>query len=351
MNIASDRLDPQALAVQEAQDKIRKLVKDHLFMRMPRAETDKEARRIILACMAKIRSQDLKSAAHRSLTEYYTRQRRIAHSISPAVLLTFLCLTKLTKMPSVYAETISTREARSYLERTLPEWESEEIRSLGIPLNKYHQDYYKEHILPTVERMAESEARDPDAPDRLGYRSSLRNRAEREVRYQWHLDNIEELRASGNKLVIISAHADCSVRCKDYQGKVYSLDGSSGVTDDGRPYEPIETATNVLTPNGRWYNGLFGFNCRHYAVAYAKGKKFPKTSAATERREYAISQKQRYMEIQVREWRIRAEMTDGVDIKKHSVAVTKARKYNERYIRYSKANNRPYYHSRTKILS
>ena len=141
MNIAVDRLNSQALAVQEAQDSIRKLVKDHLFMRKPRAETDKEARRIILACVAKIGSQDLKNAAYRSLTEYYTRQRRNAQNISPAVLLTFLCLTKLSKMPSVYTETISTREAQSYLERTLSEWESEGVKNLGVALNKYHHDY------------------------------------------------------------------------------------------------------------------------------------------------------------------------------------------------------------------
>lgn len=356
---APDRLNKQALAVEEAQGLIRNAVKDALMYRQSKRELDKKVLRIIQLCMASITIPALQNAAYRSLVAFYNRQRQLAAQIPPKRLFLFLCLLKLTEWNkrqedrSPYTADISLTEARKTVAEEwggdMPE-RSDEIMNLGSPLQKYHRDYYRENILPTFNKMASEEALDPDSEKYWGKRSTLRNRAEREVRYQGHIDNRAELEARGVKLVIVSAHADCSPdRCRPWQGRVYSLDGTSGTTSDGRKYVPLEEATDIWTSDGKWKNGLFGFNCRHYMVEYKDGYRFPKVTLKTEEEQYKITTKQRYMERQVREWRTRATMSKGVNAKEYNRAIEKARFYNERYIKYSHKNNRPYYDTRTKI--
>lgn len=134
-------------------------------------------------------------------------------------------------------------------------------RPLGVAMQKYADDYIRENVRPVLNELARQQAKDPDD---VSGRNSLRNRAEMEARYQGHIDNIQRLRDSGARLVVASTHADCSERCRPWQGRVYSLDGTSGTTDDGRKYVPLETATDVwyTTKSGKRYkNGLLGFNC------------------------------------------------------------------------------------------
>lgn len=351
--VAPDRLNKQALSVEEAQGLIRQAVRDALLYRQTKQELDKKAFRIIQLCLAQLTIPSLKNAAYRSLVAYYQRQRQIAAQIPPKRLFVFLCLLRLTQKDSPYAAKISLTEARKTvgveLGVDMPE-RSDEVMNLGSPLQKYHRDYYRENILPTFNQMASEEALDPDSEKYWDKRSTLRNRAEREVRYQGHVDQLDDFKARGIKLVIVSAHADCSDRCKPWQGRVYSLDGTSGVTADGRKYVPLEEATDIWTPDGKWKNGLFGFNCRHYMVEYKDGYRFPKVTLKTEEEQYKITTKQRYMERQVREWRTRAAMSKGVNAKEYNRAIEKARFYNERYIKYSHKHNRPYYDTRTKII-
>lgn len=350
--IAPDRLNKQVLAVEEAQGLIRNAVKDALMYRQSKRELDKKVLRIIQLCMASITIPSLQNAAYRSLVAYYQRQRQIAAQISPKRLFVFLCLLRITQKGSPYTADISLAEARKTVAAEwggdMPE-RSDEVINLGSPMQKYHRDYYRENILPTLERMASEEALDPDSETYWGKRSTLRNRAEREVRYQGHLDNRAELEEKGVKLVIVSAHADCSDRCREWQGRVYSLDGTSGTTADGRKYVPLEVATDIYTSDGKWKNGLFGFNCRHYMVEYKDGYRFPMVKLETEKKQYKVTTKQRYMERQVRHWRTEADMAKGVDPERYKYAREKAIKYNKRYMKFSHANDRPYYDTRTKI--
>lgn len=356
---APDRLNKQALAVEEAQGLIRQAVKDALFYRTDRRELDKKVFRIIQLCLAAITIPSLKNAAYRSLVAFYNRQRQLAAQIPPRSLFVFLCLMKLTERGtppathSPYTAGITLTTARTTVREVfdfdMPE-RSDEVINLGSPLQKYHRDYYRENILPTFKRMAEEEALDPDSEKYWERRSTLRNRAEREVRWQGHVDNRAELEARGVKLVIVSAHADCSERCRPWQGRVYSLDGTSGTTSDGRRYVPIEEATDIWTSDGKWKNGLFGFNCRHYMVEYKEGYRFPMVTAETEKKQYKITTKQRRMERLVRHWRTEAEMAKGVDPERYAYAKEKAKKANGRYIDFSKRNNRPYFDTRTRII-
>lgn len=353
-----NRLDKQVLTAEMAQDQIRLAVKDALFMQGNKRDLDKKVFRIIQLAISQIRIPSLKDAVYRSLTAYYYRQRQIAAQISPAKLYVFLCLLRLAESGvkaderSPYTAKITVTEARKAVGKVfdleMPE-RDDSVINLGSPLRKYHREYYKDNILPTIDKMSREEALDPDSEKYWEKRATIRNRAEREVRWQGHIDNRADLEAKGVKLVIVSAHADCSDRCRPWQGRVYSLDGTSGKTPDGRSYVPLETATDIYTPDGKWKNGLFGFNCRHYMVAYKNGYSFPKPSAAREEREYKITCKQRYMERQVRHWRTEAEMAKGIDPDRFKLATDKAKYYNNRYKAYSHKHNRPYYDTRTQI--
>lgn len=342
----SDRLNQQALTLEEAQNEIRLAVKDAYFKQTGSIALRESVDKIIKRALMRIAIPSLREAARRSLVQYYYTQRQTVTRITPTVLALYISLLRLTDSSSEYTKQITVSKASRVVEDdiTLPE-----IIQKGVPLQRYSNDVFKEYIKPVLDDMAKEEALDPDSEEYWGRRSSLRNRAEREVRHQGHVDNLTDLRSNGVKLVVISAHADCSDRCRPFQGRVFSLDGTSGVTPDGRQYEPIENATNIYTPNGKWKNGLFGFNCRHYAVAYKDGLKYPTVSVKTERREYAITERQRALERNVRKWKARAEMYKGTDRTKYKEAKAKARQWQGFYENYSRTHDRAYYPSRIRI--
>lgn len=340
----------QAIALEEAETKIRETVKYEYFSRTPKAAIDKKVNKIIHSALKEVDLPVLKDAAVRSLTKFYQKQYnelvrsfgRLLPVLGAVLILSGKRLNgdAITPTPAQEQQAMGLLEENGY----------GGARLMGTPLQRYSQEYIKENVAPALERLARQEAKDPD--DITG-RNSLRNRAEMEVRYQGHIDEVAGLRGKGVKLVIASAHADCSKRCRGWQGRVFSLDGTSGKTDDGRDYVPLEKATNVpyTTKAGKTYmNGLLGFNCRHYLVEYRKGYHFPKPNPLLEKREYEITEEQRRLERNVRVWRTRAIESKGQDEKAYKKAKKKAKEWNEAYIAFSKANNRAYYPSRTKII-
>lgn len=118
---------------------------------------------------------------------------------------------------------------------------------------------------------------------------SIRASAERALRWEWQQDNMAKMLDSGERLVWIDTHVNCSERCEPWQGRLYSLDHTTGEID-GIKFVPIEEATDIyyVTKLGRvWKNGcLSGFNCRHKMIPYRKGNKpdpIPKDKIAKER--------------------------------------------------------------------
>lgn len=223
-----------------------------------------------------------------------------------------------------------------------------ELRQYGVPLKEYAETYEKK-VKPVFDRLEAEAARDPD--DTTG-RNTLRNRAEMEVRYADHLRTIDDFKAAGVKLVIASTHSDCSKRCAPWQGRVYSLDGTSGTTPDGRQYVPLEKATDVIytTKAGKTYkNGLLGFNCRHYLVEYKDDLRFTKQSEETEQKEYKITLKQREYERTIRDLKVKAIESKGTNKDEYTRAVKAYKAKTSEYIDYCHGNNRAYYPSRIKI--
>lgn len=350
METANRPLNYQAIELEEAEAKIRLIVKTEYLKGTPRSKINRLVLQVIDSAIKKITLPVLKEAGRKSLINFYNRQYMQISQIRGSNLLVLLAIIKLNDSNSEIAKNMPISRAKAIVRQQMEAQGDINVRLYGSPMQKFSKDYMEKNVKPILDRLTKQFSLDPD--DITG-RNSLRNRCEMEVRYNGHLENIEQLKAQGNKLVIASSHADCSERCQKWQGRVYSLDGTSGVAPDGRKYVPLEKATDVYytTKAGKTYkNGLLGFNCRHYLVAYKDNYKFPKVSAEEEREQYKITLKQRELERDVRYWRTQAIESKGVDAKAYSFARQKAIDYNKKYIAFSKANSRAYYPSRTKII-
>lgn len=214
------------------------------------------------------------------------------------------------------------------------------------PLKEFSKDYMKK-VRSAFSDLAQSSAKDDYASN-----VSLRNISEMTVRYERKLEEIDKLKAEGKNLVWISAHANCSKRCQAAQGKLYSLDGSSGKID-GHKYRPLEDVTEVYTTTkaGKSYrNGIiYGFNCRHYLIPYNDGNKPIQVPADIVAKQREINDMQRAMERRVRDLR---ELAVTTPLKEDRTWARKnAVKAYEEYKNYCRKNKVAYYPSRVQVWS
>ena len=305
------QLNPQAITLEDAQGEIKKTIKDAYLAGKSRRETERLVALIIAAAVKKLHTPALIDCAPRSL---WTMARKVYSNFS-----------------TLDAETLKTV-------------------AKGVPTGQYPKTYMKQ-VNDTLRKIADIQALDAD--DVTG-RNSLRNRAEMEVRYEYHQNEIADFKKQGAKLVICSTHADCSDRCYPWQGRVYSLDHTTGITADGKRYIPLETATDIYytTKAGKTYkNGLLGFNCRHRLYEYKDGMQVPYVSVKEQKQEYAITVRQRQMETQIRHYREEYLIYHGTtDEALARRARKKAIALNKRYIAFSQKNKRAYYPDRVKII-
>ncbi len=190
-----------------------------------------------------------------------------------------------------------------------------------------------------------------------------RNIAEMSVRYNEYKRQKQELIAQGVELVLVSAHANCSKRCQPFQGRVYSLNGTSG-SIDGRHYIPIEEVSDKMTytskNTGRTYPcGLFSYNCRHFMTPYQKGMNIERIPDDVIERRRNLELEQRKMERNIRGLREKAELYRI--LYKHSKdeqmrkiargAELKAINLKAKYIEFSKQNHISYIPTRLQILA
>ena len=331
-------------------------VKEEFFKRTPKREIDKKIAAIIREAEREIRIPSLAIDGRRSLLNFYNRQyAELRRSLSAQIpMVTALSLLAGVRIDGTPAK--ATKAERAAAWQTVEQSGYTGARTMGVPMQRYSADYIKRNVQPALDRLVEQYPYDPDQMTEQTHRNSLRNKAEMAVRQQDHEDKLNAYRASGVRLVICSTHADCSERCRPYQGRVYSLDGTRGRTDDGRSFVPLEEATQnprdrYVTKAGRvWQNGLLSFNCRHFLVEYKSGYRFPEPDAKAERKEYMITETQRRLERNVREWRTRAVEARGVNPEEYRYARKKAIEWNKRYIEYSQKNDRAFYPSRTKLI-
>lgn len=227
-----------------------------------------------------------------------------------------------------------------------------ESKATGTAAGEYQKTYMKERVIPVINKLAGMNALDPN--DYTG-RNSLRNLAEMEVRYNEHLSSIDRLKEKQTKLVLASSHADCSDRCFPWQGRIYSLDSSYGITEDKRKWVPLEMATDVYytTKAGKTYkNGLLGFNCRHKLIPYVEGMQPPIITKQQQEEQYEINLKQRLLERRVREQRLKTELYKDIKglEKLHADSYKKQVQYNREYKEFCRDNERAFYPERVQIL-
>ena len=321
-------------------------------MAIPKQIIDDKVKRIIVSVLKDIKIETLRQSAKNSLIHFYNRQYNELRRITPTKLAILIALMTLQgkDIKGLKSQILPFSLTKEKAVRYLEEQGVESANLYGVPLQKYSKEYFDKGVKPILDRLAKQY---PIETDDISGRMSLRAKAELEVRYEHNQQMVQELKESGIKLVICSTHADVSERCAPWQGRVYSLDGTSGTTDDGRKFVPLETATDIYytTKSGKTYkNGLLGFNCRHYLVPYKKGFHFPKPNIKEERKQYEITKKQRQLERNVIRWKVNAIEYKDLDKDKYEFAKKKANEWNNAYIEFSRANERAYYPSRTKIL-
>lgn len=355
-----DPLNEQASVLIDAQTDIKTAIKQGVLSGASFLTVKKSIQNIIDSALAKIRSPTLKQDARISLMRFADRAYgRFTQNLAsiPAVLLpAVVVLTRgITasgqKVGVYYPKTTDERKALRALQSFGENLQSNAIpvHQSGLPLDEFHKTYMN-RVLTSLDGLSEEYALDPN--DFTG-RNSLRNLAEMQVRYERHQDEIARFRVKGTKLVVCSVHADCSDRCSHWQGRVYSLDGTSGMTEDGRKYQPLENATDIFytTKAGRTYkNGLLGFNCRHKIFEYKAGMEIPTVSEAEQKHEYAITKRQREMERAVVAAREKALSQKGVDISASRMWRNISKERFEEYKKFSQLHDRAYYPDRVKIL-
>lgn len=347
---AQDPLNKQASVLVDAQTDIKTAVKNGVLAAKSAAEIKKKLGDIIDRAVSRLSSPTLKRDARISLmrfankayTEFTASLSTIPYNLLPYVIVLMRAITAKEPQGAYYVPAnASERKAAEKLYYT--------VNNKGIPLQEF-QKVYIGRVKTALNGMAQVQALDPN--DFTG-RNSLRNLAEMQVRYERHQAEIQGFKVRKVKLVVCSAHADCSDRCAEWQGRVYSMDGTEGYTEDGRHYVPLERATDVYytTKAGRTYkNGLLGFNCRHKLYEYKEGMAIPRLSAEDRKREYAITLKQREMERGIIEARERALENKDADIAEYRRWRKVAQERNAAYMQFSKDNHRAFYPDRVKIL-
>lgn len=369
-----DPLNEQASTLVDAQTDIKLAIKRGVLSGYGKEYVKAEVRKIIDRAIARIRSPTLKEDARKSLMQFadraysnFVQTLGISLAVIASVIVIMRSITAQPTQSDLYVPK-TPAEVKAVKQIASAEGLSYKAFNKGLPLQEF-QKTYMQRVSSALQSLAEENALDPN--DFTG-RNSLRNLAEMQVRYERHQSEIAEFKTKGTKLVVCSVHADCSDRCAQWQGRVYSLDGTVGVTEDGQKYIPLEIATDVFytTKAGRTYkNGLLGFNCRHKLVEYKNGMVIPSVSEQEQKREYAVTQRQRVMErgvIIAREQALINKNTGNIVLrhngeplinKKTGKPVTQYQKWRtiaqkryKAYREFSTAHNRAYYPDRVKIL-
>ena len=361
--LIDSRLSHDVQVCMDAQTAVKQFVKDSYMRGISWQRMQKTLKKIVDDFVDEIELEDLKEQTRKSL---YGLAMRVYNTLESSA--SFGNLVVLGAVLSLYNGTSTTTAAQKAAIKivlTAPphifgqtqtwQWDDKFFSNKLLYGTAVQQrvTYYMRDVTATVKKLAQEKALDENDARTVRTRNSLRATAEIQVRQAGHEREIAEHKANGVNLVICSTHADCSDRCFPWQGKVYSLDGSYGTTDDGREYQPLSNATDVYvsTKAGRVYkNGLLGFNCRHRLIEYMPGRKPPIVSKEQQQKEKAIDQKQREYERAIINARENAIMLKDVDKRKYLAAKQAASKLMREYIKFSHDNGRAYYTSRVRIL-
>lgn len=193
--------------------------------------------------------------------------------------------------------------------------------------------------------------------DRAGRSWSPEAYINMDIRTTVHNTSIEatKIRAQdyGVSTFQVSAHSGARPLCYPYQGKFYSWDNSSGTFTDGNgkrhTYRPL-SSTSYGEPAG-----LFGINCGHYPITMVPGYSIPRDQPIEDKelndKIYAESQRQRYLEREVRSAKREAAMYDAAgDTEAFEKAAVKVKQKQADYNTFCKETGRTKRLDRTQVF-
>lgn len=334
MDIASSR--PQTLTeiVMDTQTEIKDIIKEALFSVLVMITFNQRVKKLLDKNLAEIKDTEERQKVRETLERFAVREYRIAIN-----LINFGNLPIILSFSAYNINEVNVRQLQANLDQN--------IKNLG-----------RADVNKIFSQLGNSQAK-------VSAGQSLYSYSELETRYKEQREMVDNLREKTN-LVICDTHSDCSDRCFPWQGRIYSLDHTSGTTEDGKSYVPLETATDVFvtTKSGKtWRNGLLGFNCRHKLHEYKTGMKAVKVSRKEQQRQKEISEQQRTYEREIRDAKDRARAfavgqknfsqfdrkTRLYMQQKASVYREKATTLTKEYEAFCRDNNRVIYRSRIKI--
>ena len=293
-----------ALLIAEAQTMLKIIVEEHVRLGRPAHELKEQCEGVVLRLKARVRNDETRErideCMQRYLRELYDR------------------FTAMYAMLRVMSSIVAKETGRPVSPRTglAPEIPlSEDPLSYNMePAARDHFEAYQKNVRKVLDEILNAEPR-PEHEHGV----NLRTIAELNVRYDRQMKMIGDLGEQGEDLVWIEPHANCSARCEPWQGKLYSLSGRTGRTEDGISYRPLSDATDVTvtTRAGKTYrNGcITGFGCRHKLIPYRKGTRPTPIPAAVVEKQRRAEETQRRIERRIRYEKERAALLSQIDAK------------------------------------
>lgn len=340
-------LNWQAVLVQDLETDVKIYMLNAVRQGVPFNVANQKAMELINATLKELESDIVRSMAYSALVKYASRvyvqaMAVYGNSNDGAEMLLLLAKSGVSVPDKVQAQIYS-----------LPPKNAVKMQIMGdfgynrATANAMNPEAYEKEVIRRTNQILDGVAK----VDYSEY-SSLRASVERQLREEWHAKQLDDLRAKGVNLVWIDSHANCSERCQPYQGRLYSLNHTSGEID-GVSYVPLEVATDVYatTKAGKTYkNGcLSGFNCRHRTKPYRKGFRPQTIPESVTRKQYAIDKRLRELEREVRKYEARALGYRGSNKKMYKASVHYRNKWIKAYEDFAKKNNVPIYPSRIDI--
>lgn len=341
-NIAEEAV----LSVQDAQSKIKALIVRSYYESWPKAKLESEIAKVInqtsTAYPEAYREEIKRSLAINAQKWHYLYMGNVK-VINLEVLNSIKIMNKTYAIDIPQLAGLQPSETKAVIDRFRPLLTQDKIGSQLIT------DYEK-RVKGQIRTLASNPA-NMNRIDKNGkpYTINLRNFAEMEVRYEANLNDVARLKDEGVKLVMASSHADASPRCAPYQGRLYSLDGTSGKTKDGTPYTPLDEALEGPRGDG---NGIInGYNCRHRLIEYQDGMKSPREyDRATVRKENAITVRQREYERNIRNIKLEENLQRAANNQEAAKQLhNQWKNLDSSYKAFSLKNQRPFYEWRTRV--
>lgn len=338
---ASAKETSDAILISRAQTKLKDIIEEHVRTGKPIIETRRRCDAIVSSLLDALKNDDTREKTKEAMQTYIREL--------------------YARFTALYG---ALRGMSGILKRegVVKKLKSDGLPVGGIPLSKDPLSYnmsaaaqtdfnvYHREVKEELASILSADAR-PDYGDR---NINLRLIAELNVRYETQLAMIDGLKESGEDLVWIEPHANCSARCEPWQGKLYSISGRTGKTAEGITYRPLRDATDVrvTTKSGRTYlNGcVTGFGCRHKLTPYRPGNKPVMIPAEVVERQRAAEEKQRALERSIRYQKEKAIALRAFDPEGAKEARMKARKLAQIYEGFSQAHGLPTVPTRTRVV-